>query len=278
MRRNRSWNAALSILGIALLLLLGSCKKADEVAPTPQAITINFEVIDHMTGVVGMTLTKNGFVGTSMTITTAETEIAGVVADFISIWDPAARVVLNSSKTGTVAFTPSASTQLQVIRFHNGDGHKEVYDWLAAQNSLHLYAGRESTWSRLDEAGVTGNESVWTGTDGVFTQVKQILNNPFKVGDVTTIASGGQNKYGFWNSLGGDGGNDLSQRLVYVSPAHLPTDISQIRVGVIELVEYLGAFNNIFSKPTSLTFMDAGGYVANDKCEAGLRFIFAYCK
>lgn len=106
--------------------------------------------------------------------------------------------------------------------------------------------------------------------------MNNILNTPFKLGSVST--GGTQNFYGFWKKYGGDGGVDLGEKLIFVNPENTPEDYLQTRIGLIELVEYLGAFNNIFGKPTQMTFCDPGSNVLNEKGEAGLRFIFAYCK
>ncbi|MBN2368307.1 hypothetical protein JXC34_04770, partial [Candidatus Woesearchaeota archaeon] len=68
------------------------CKKApdDEV---PQEVTYLFEIVDHMTG-QGRTFTKQGYTNTAMTITSAETEISGVVPGYLSIQDPSTGEIL----------------------------------------------------------------------------------------------------------------------------------------------------------------------------------------
>jgi len=108
--------------------------------------------------------------------------------------------------------------------------------------------------------------------------MKEMLNNPFKVGDVNVVSSNGQNKYGFWKKYGGFGGVDLSIRLIYANPTSIPEDDVQTKVGFIELLEYLGAFDNIFGNPSTLTFFDQGNDAPNDKAKAAARFIFSYCK
>jgi hypothetical protein len=272
----------LLVLGGALVLgavaYLATKKKKDNPTPPPVAdVTYTFTVFDLMEKDAHKTFNKTVKVGSPVSITTTETDIGDVVADFISVQDISGKT-LESSKTGTVTFTPGSDTTYKVIRYHNGIGFKEVYDWLAAQTSLQLYAGRESTFSRLDEDGVTGKESVWSGAGGVFPMMKEILNNPFKVGDVTVVSSNGQNKYGFWKKYAGAGGKDLSIRLIYANPTIVPEDFAQTKVGFIELQEYLGAFGDIFGKGSLVTFYDEGKDAPNDKAKAAARFIMTYCK
>ena len=271
----------LLVLGGALVLgaivYLVTKKKKDPTPPPVQDVTYTFTVFDQMEKDAHKTFDKTVKAGSAVSITTTDADISDVVADYITEQDTSGNT-LESSKTGTVTFTPSSATTYKVIRYHAGTGFKEVYDWLSSQNSLRLYAGRESTWSRLDEDGVTGHESVWSGAGGVFPMMKEMLNNPFKVGDVNVVSSNGQNKYGFWKKYGGFGGVDLSIRLIYANPTSIPEDDVQTKVGFIELLEYLGAFDNIFGNPSTLTFFDQGNDAPNDKAKAAARFIFSYCK
>jgi hypothetical protein len=264
----------LVVLG-AVVYLVTKKKKDDPTPPPVQETTYTFEVYDQMEANVHKTFDKKAKAGTTLTVTTTDADISDVVADYISVQDTSGKT-LESSKTGTVTFTPVSGTKFKVIRYHAGPGFKEVYDWLASQNSLQLYAGRESTWGRKDYAGVTGNENVWTGTiqgvKGGLIQVNEVLATPFKLGSVTF--GGTQNWYGF--KIEAEGGKDLSQRWIYVNPQK--PEPQQVRTALSEIIEYLGAVGNMLGVPSQTVICDDQSNVLNDKGKAALRFIFAYCK
>lgn len=262
----RTFSSVVWAITMVCLLSLCSCKKSDDEAP-PQELQFTFEIVDHITG-TGRTMVKAGFANASMTVTAAETEISGVVPGYLSIQDPSTGEILGSGN-GSMSFPTGTKTNLRAIRFHDGDGLKEIYDWLVA-NNIRLYAGRESNWGRKDEPGVTGNEAVWTD---VFSQTNNVLQTPFKLGSVST--GGNQNWYGF--KIDGDGGQDLSQRWIYVNPKS-QNGFDQVRTGLSELVEYLGAFDNVLDRPSQMVICDDQSNVLNDKGKAAIRFIFAYCK
>lgn len=260
MARSRSWNAAMAILGIALLLPLGSCKKSDD---SPQEIQFAFEIVDHVTG-IGRTIIKAGFANANMTVTTAETEISGVVDGYIAIQDPSTGNILGSGN-GSASFQTGNSTNYRVIRFHDGPGLKEIYDALVAQK-IQLYAGRNPGFGRKDAPGFEyGKEAIW---ENVFNQVNNALANPFKLGSVSR--GGTANWYGFKNE--GDGGKEIGNHWIYVNPQNR-SDIAQIAAGLEELTEYLGGFNNVLGS-TNERFIT--GSTLNGNGVAGERFIFAY--
>ncbi len=256
------------VFGIAFLLMLGGCKKSEDV---PEEIQYTLDIVDHVTG-GGRSISKAGYANSSMVITTSETEISGVVAGYISVQDPYSGKVLGAGSNGTVSFTTTTSTDYRVIRFHNGEGFKELYDALVAAG-ISLYAGRGSMWGRKDDAGITGDESVWTGSDHVFEQVGNALRLPFWLGGIMT--GGNQNWYGF--NANGDSGKDTGQRWIYVNPQNR-LDTEQVRAGLEELIEYLGAFSDILGKSTKLTIFDSGSDILNSKGVACVRFIYAYCQ
>jgi hypothetical protein len=264
MARSRSGNAVLAILGIALLLPLGSCKKSDE---APQEIQFTFEIADNMIGVV-RTMTKSGFANASMTVTAAETEISGVVAGYISIQDPTTGKIIGHGN-GSANFSTGSSTNYKIIRFHDGNGLKELYD-AAVALGMRLYTKRDSAWGRKDGSGATGYESVWTN---VFSQVNDALQNPFPLRSIRT--GGSDDFYGF-DTRGGEGGAVLSERRIYINPAVSTLRPDQIRTGLSELTEYLFMFNNIFGQPTQMTICDPQSDQLNNTGFCLIRFCAGY--
>jgi hypothetical protein len=254
--------AVLMLLAVTFLLPLGSCKKPDE---EPQEITFAFEVVDNMTG-VGRSMTKSGFANASMTVTAAENEISGVVAGYISVQDPTTRKIIGSGN-GMANFSTGSSTNYKILRFHDGNGLKELYD-AAVSMGMRLYTKRDSAWGRKDGSGATGEESVWSN---VFSQVNNALQNPFPLGSVRT--GGTDDFYGF-DTLGGDGGKVLQERRIYV---YSELDkANQIRTGLEELTEYLFMFNNINGKATQQTICNPGDNQLNDTGRYLIRFCAGY--
>jgi hypothetical protein len=256
------------VAGIIVLLVLGSCKKAEDVS---EEIQYTLDIVDHVTG-GGKSMSKTGYANSSMVVTTSEAEISGVVAGYISVQDPYTGKILGSGSNGTVTFTTTTSMDYRVIRFHDGEGFKELYDALVAAG-ITLYAGRGSLWGRKDDTGITGAESIWTGSGHVFDQVESALRLPFWLGGLMT--GGHENWYGF--NTHGDSGKDVGQRWIYVNPQDR-SDVEQVRAGLEELIEYLGAFNDILGETTQMTLCDPGSDVLSEKGLACLRFIFAYCQ
>jgi hypothetical protein len=274
MARNRSWNVAAVILGIALLLPLGCCKKSDEVTP-PQTVTFTISVYNHVKAGVQRTVTKSGYVNNTISLAFADVAIDGVSQRYMVAREPNIGKRLGYTTSGFLDIQTTASTNIDVYLF-DMNGSQESY----LQDIMNLYPefymGRHSKWYRRNFDGRTPNNEFQSNFEVVFYDLNTALATPFIVGSCSAYGGvpGTDFSYGC-KDLQADGDKYYEQKWVCVdneSMYNIPERIQ--RTMLAEIWEALPKINNIGGNPSQMLICDSGGCRLNAIGANLLRFAF----
>lgn len=274
MARSRSRNAATVILGIALLLTLGNCKKADE-ETQPQAVNFTISVYNHMKAGVQRTITKSGYLNSTMNLTYAEVAIDGVSQRYMVAREPNIGKRLGYTTNGTLAIQTTTTTAIDVFLF-DMTGSQETY----LQDIMNLYPefymGRHSKWYRRNFDGRTPNNEFQSNFEVVFYDLNLALATPFVVGSCSTYGGvpGTDFSYGC-KALLADGDKYYEQKWICVDNERLHNTPAAVqRVMLAEIWESLPKINNIGGNSSQLLICEPGGARLNAIGANLIRFAF----
>lgn len=245
MAKNRSWNVWMALLGIALLLPLGSCKKSDEIPPA-QDVMLSIDVYNHTQGLIYDNYKITVQAGSMVSLTKAMFNVTGVKSEYL---------ILRKLHSGEMpgAFVADTNMGALTVPAPNTDTD---YDLFLLNDSETPYA---QFWASSDTGKAAWEffHQNWGQTgplkpllDAIAFMNTSLTKNCMRYGIITVLPEGtignqanGQVRFGYY-SFGGDGSSNIVDNWWSVNSEKNYNDISKYLRAVSEGGEFLTRSNN----------------------------------